>query len=151
MDRKQCPQCNDWYSLSRGLKIHMGYCSKIDVSKLKSTDNKSDSLEFNQHPLLSITTDLFWSRKHAYNNDEYSTDAGNTRQDNHDEYSADAGNTGYDFYSRLGSDSSSADDDSEKSIILLSTKKIRTMAVTKLQVKLNDLINKNLSKLGNVR
>jgi hypothetical protein len=70
----------------------MGYCSKIDVSKLKSTDNNSDSLEFNQHPILSITTDLVWSRKHAYNNDEYSTDAGNTGHNNQDEYSADAGN-----------------------------------------------------------
>ncbi len=58
MDRKQCPQCNAWYSSSRGLKIDMGYCSKIDVSKLKSADNNSHSFQFNQHPLLSINTDL---------------------------------------------------------------------------------------------
>ncbi len=105
----------------------MGYCSKIDVFKLKSTDNNSDSLEFNQHPLLSINTDLFWSKKHAYNNDEYLTDAGNTGHKNHDEYSADAGNTGHDYFSTLGSDSSSVYDDSEKSTILSTKKILQTM------------------------
>ena len=123
MDRKQCPRCNAWYSSSRGLKIHMGYCSKIDVSKLKSTDNNSDSFQSNQHPLLLINTDLFWSRKHAYSNNVYSTDADFTGRNNHDKYSADAGNTEYDYISTLGSDLSSVDDDSEKSTIL-STKKI---------------------------
>ena len=86
MDRKQCPQCNAWYSSSRGLKIHMGYCNKIDVSKLKSTDNTSHSFHINQHPLLSINTDLFWSNKHAYNNDVYSTDADSQGRHNHDKY-----------------------------------------------------------------
>ena len=81
--------------------------------------------EFNQHPLLSIATDLFGSSKHAYNHNEYSTAAGHTGHDNHDKYSADAGHTEHDYYSTLGSDSSSEEDDSEKSTILLSTKKIK--------------------------
>jgi hypothetical protein len=125
----------------------MGYCSKIDESKLKSTDNNSDSFQSNQHPLLSINTDLFWSRKHAYNNNVYSTDVDSTGRNNHDKYSADAGNTEHDYISTFGSYLSTVDNDSEKSAIL-STKKIRTMAVTKLQVKLNNLINKNETSLG---
>ena len=111
MDRKQCPRCNAWYSLSRGLKIHMGYCSKIDVSKLKSTDNNSDSFQINQHPLLSNNTDLFWSNKHAHNNDVYSTDANSQGHNNHDKYSADAGNTDDDYISAFGSDLSTVDND----------------------------------------
>ena len=58
MDRKQCPRCNAWYSLSRGLKIHMGYCSKIDVSKHKSTDNNSDysrSINIHSYQLIHIS------------------------------------------------------------------------------------------------
>ena len=119
----------------------MGYCIKIDVSKHKCTYNNSDSFQINQHPLLSINTDLFWSNKHAYNKDVHSTDADSQGRNNHDKYSADAGNTDDDYISTFGSDLSTVDNDSEKSTIL-STKKIQTMAVTKLQVKLNDLINK---------
>ena len=87
MNRKQCPRCHASYSLSRGLKIHMGYC-KIDRSKLKSTgnDNSSD-LEINKHPLQLISTDVFWSSKHAYNHGDYLTDAGHT-DTGHDYYSA---------------------------------------------------------------
>jgi hypothetical protein len=78
----------------------------------------------------------------------YSTDADSQGCHNHDKYSADAGNTDDDYISTtFGSDLSTVDNDSEKSLIL-STKKIRTMAVTKLQVKLNHLINKNKASLG---
>jgi hypothetical protein len=102
----------------------MGYCNKIDVSKLKYTDNNSHSFQINQHPLLSINTDLFWSNKHAYNNDVYSTDADSQGHNNNDKNSADAGNTDDDYTSTtFGSDLSTVDDDLEKSLIL-STKKI---------------------------
>ena len=77
----------------------------------------------------------------------YSTVADSQGRNNHDKYSADAGNTDDDYIFTFGSDLSTVDDDSEKSTIL-STEKIRTMAVTKLQVKLNDLINKNKASLG---
>ncbi len=116
MDRKQCPRCNAWYSSSRGLNIHMGYCNKINVSKLKSTDNNSCSFHINQHPLLSINTDLFQSKKHAYNNGVYSSDADSQGLNNHNKYSADAGNTDDDYISTtFGSDLSSVDSDSENS------------------------------------
>jgi hypothetical protein len=95
----------------------MGYCSKIDVSKHKSTDNNNDSFQINQHPLLSIYTDLFWSNKHAYNKDVYSTDADSQGHNNHDKNSTDAGNTDDDYISTFGSDISTVDDDSEKSTI----------------------------------
>jgi hypothetical protein len=101
----------------------MVYCNKIDVSKLKNTDNNSQSFQINQHPLLSINTDLFWSNKHAYNNDVYSTDADSHRRNNNDKYSTDAGNTDDDYISTtFGSDLSTVDDDSEKSSILRTQK-----------------------------
>ena len=93
----------------------MGYCNKINESKLKSIYNNSHSFHINQHPLLSINTDLFWSKKHGNNNDVYSTDADSQGCHNHDKYSADAGNTDDDYISTtFGSDLSTVDDDSEK-------------------------------------
>jgi hypothetical protein len=66
---------NSAHDVMLGIHHLVVYCNKIDVSKLKSTDNNSHSFHINQHPLLSINTDLFLSKKHANNNDVYSTDA----------------------------------------------------------------------------
>ena len=113
----------------------MGYC-KIDRSTVKTiTDHPSDLVLLCKHPLLSIATDVGCSLQNSYNHVDYSCDAGD-------------GDDGYN--STLGSNIS--DGNSEKSTSTISTltgaKKIRTMAVTKLQVKLNDLINWNKVSLG---
>ena len=134
MDRKHCPNCIASYSSSRGMKIHMSYCKINKATVKRITDNPSDSM-LRKHPLLSIATDVRLSSQNSYNHDCYSCNAND-------------GDDGVD--STLDSDTS--DGNSEKSTSTSSTltgaKKIRTMAVTKLQVNLNNLINRNKASLG---
>ncbi len=122
------------YASSWGLKIHMGYC-KINKATIDTiTDNPSDSMS-RKRPLLSIATDVRLSSQNSYNHDYYSCNACD-------------GDDGFD--STL--DSKTSDGNSEKSTSTSSTltgaKKIQTMAVTKLQVNLNNLINRNNASLG---
>jgi hypothetical protein len=93
-------------------------------------------LELHTHPLLSIATDLHSSSKNAYNQDDYSGDCfSNPDWDTKSSNSA-----------TLGLDSS--DENSESSSTLFQELNVQTMAVTKLQVQLNDLINRNKASLG---
>ena len=135
MDRKHCPNFMASYASSRGLKIHMGYCKINKATVKRITDNPSYSM-LHTHPLLSIATDRRLSSQKSYNHDCYS-------------YNVSDGDDGVD--STL--DSNTSDGNSEKltsstSSTLTGAKKIRTMAVTKLQVNLNNLINRNKASLG---
>ncbi len=125
MDRKHCPNCMASYASSRGLKIHMGYCKINKATVKRITDNPSFSM-LRTHPLLSIATDRRLSSQTFSDGDD-----------------------GVD--STL--DSNTSDGNSEKSTsstssTLTGAKKIRTMAVTKLQVNFNNLINRNKASLG---
>jgi hypothetical protein len=136
MDRKHCPNCMASYASSRGLKIHMGYC-KMDKATIKRITDNSSYLILRTHPLLSIATDRRLLSQKSYNHDCYSYNVSNHGDDGVD--------------STL--DSNTSDGNSEKSTMSNSTtltgaKKIQTMAVTKLQVNLHNLINRNKASLG---
>jgi hypothetical protein len=114
----------------------MGYC-KMDKATIKRITDNSSYLMLRTHPLLSIATDRRLLSQKSYNHDCYSYNVSNHGDDGVD--------------SALDSDTS--DGNSEKSTMsnsstLTGTKKIQTMAVTKLQVNLHNLINRNKASLG---
>jgi hypothetical protein len=104
---------------------------KLTVKGIAQSD-----FELNTHPLLSIATDLHSSSKDAYNQEDYSGDCFSNP-----DRSTESTNS-----ATLGSDSS--DDNLESCSTLFLEKNVQTMAVTKLQIQLNDLINRNKVSLG---
>jgi hypothetical protein len=93
-------------------------------------------LELHTHPLISIATDLHTSSKDAYNQDNYSGDCFSNP-----DWATESANS-----TTLGLDSS--DENSESNTTLFQDKNVQTMAITKLQVQLNDLITRNKASLG---
>ena len=137
MDRKHCPNCMASYASSRGLKIHMGYCKVNTATVKRITDNPSYSM-LGTHPLLSIATDRRLPSQKLYDPDCYSSNVS-------DGCNVSDGDDGVDSTSAGNSEKSTS---STRSTLTGAKKRIQTMAVTKLQVNLNNLIIRNKASLG---